>query len=148
MERHDTAIVIVSRKYQALLHNARRHIVIVLHCYTRQSEVWSKCFRLVGSPRFQRVSSVAQVSSLQVHRSSTRACRAAILAATRFGACSHIKPLAFPAIISMSGQEDILDGLEVNLQRSRQIFPFLQHLTPYRRSAYRATPKHSNHYLR
>ena len=30
------------------------------------------------------------------------------------------------AITSMSGQEDILDGLEVNLQRPRQIFPFLQ----------------------
>jgi hypothetical protein len=51
-----------------------------------------------------------------------------------------------PVTISMSGQEDILDGLEVNLKRSIK-FSFSSNLTPHRRSAYRATPKRSNHYL-
>lgn len=43
---------------------------------------------------------------------------------------------------TMSGQEDILDGLEVFPARSRKIC--LQDLTPHCRSAFRTTPKLSN----
>ena len=126
-------------------------------CYTLQSEVWIQHPRQ-GKIEFQlasalakisrRVSSVAQVS-LQVHRSRREPVAPPYSLPFDSPFVHDLKNYFVSAIASMSGQEDILDGLEVNLQRPSSNFPVsAAHLTPHRRSACRATPKHSNRYSR
>ena len=145
------------RSYQAHLYNARKYI---LSCRYIVKLRRVKC----GSSTLGRQDRVsARLSACQdftaglFRRSGfsssspqwTRGCCAAILAAFRFGACSR-----FQKLLRRSDRKHVWTGGYSRRPRGKFASALVKfsrarsHLTPHRRSAYRATPKHSNRYLR